>query len=67
MRFLNWVRTIVREDRSRGWERGLSSTKAKGDFRGSYGFGRRAHCPDPNARYTFGDDPTNRMHTPGAS
>jgi hypothetical protein len=24
-----------------------------GDFRGSYGFGRRAHRPDPAAHYVF--------------
>ena len=27
-----------------------------GDFRGQYGFGRRAHRPDPTGNYTFPSD-----------
>jgi hypothetical protein len=30
-----------------------AAPKAGGDFRGPYGFGRRAHRPDPNAKYGF--------------
>jgi hypothetical protein len=28
-----------------------------GDFRGPYGFGRRAHRPDPRAKYGFENHP----------
>jgi hypothetical protein len=31
-------------------------TGADGDFRGSYGYGHRAHKPDPDARYGFEPD-----------
>jgi hypothetical protein len=31
-------------------------TDADGDFRGSYGYGHRAHKPDPGARYGFEPD-----------
>jgi hypothetical protein len=30
--------------------------EASGDFRGRYGFGRRAHRPDPTAIYEFAPD-----------
>jgi hypothetical protein len=35
---------------------GRSSAEPAGDFRGSYGFGRRAHRPDPAAEYRFSID-----------
>jgi hypothetical protein len=31
----------------------VPATDARGDFRGGYGYGRRAHKPDPDARYGF--------------
>ncbi len=34
-----------------------------GDFRGSYGFGRPAHHPDPGAKYVFEPD-QNRVLPP---
>lgn len=45
---------IRREAAPRGWERGVFNAEPDHDFRGRYGFGRRAHHPDPNARYGFG-------------
>jgi hypothetical protein len=35
-----------------------------GDIRGSYGFGRRAHRPDPKARYHFDNDANYSAHHP---
>jgi len=64
MQFLIWLRDRLRGEPSRAWERHLPPAEAKGDFRGSYGFGRRAHRPDPSATYSFGDDPTHRMTDP---
>lgn len=35
-----------------------------GDMRGSYGFGRRAHRPDPTGGYRFDNDANYRVHHP---
>lgn len=65
MRFLAWIGAAFGDERSRSWEKSVASKKdAKRDLRGSYGFGRRSHCPDPNGKYSFGEDPTGRMHNP---
>lgn len=63
MGFLAWLSERFRGRRdSRGWERDLASAKERGDFRGSYGFGHRAHRPDPKARYGFENDANYRAH-----
>jgi hypothetical protein len=36
----------------------------RADPSGRHDFGHRAHHPDPNARYEFGDDPGHRMVPP---
>ena len=36
----------------------------RADPSGPHDFGRRAHHPDPNARYDFGHDPAHRMVAP---
>jgi hypothetical protein len=56
MRFLHWLKEETSDKRRRP-SRSRSPTPPedfpKGDFRGSYGFGRRAHRPDPQAHYVF--------------
>jgi hypothetical protein len=67
MGFLAWLNDRLGGwRRARGWERDLPSADEVGDFRGSYGFGRRAHRPDPKARYGFENDPNYRVHHPEA-
>jgi hypothetical protein len=67
MNFRRWFKDRFQRAPSHGWERHLSDSQPRGDFRGPYGFGRRAHRPDPKGHYSFGDDPTHRMHHPQAS
>jgi hypothetical protein len=63
MQFLIWFREWLGNDESsRSWERHVIQEGPAGDSRAPYGFGRRAHRPDPDAKYSFGDDPTHRMH-----
>ena len=48
-------------DKSAG---GKTRRQERADPSGPHHFGRRAHKPDPNARYGFGDDPGQRMLRP---
>jgi hypothetical protein len=54
VRFWVWLGERLRA-RSFDFEPGLLS-QPDGDFRGRYGFGRRAHKTDPNAHYGFEPD-----------
>ena len=65
MRLLNWFKDDSRRDRPRRRERS-PGPQPEGDFRGRYGFGRRAHRPDPDATYAFEPD-ANRKRRPDAS
>ena len=64
MRLLNWFKDDSRSDRPRRRERN-PAPQPEGDFRGRYGFGRRAHRPDPDATYAFEPD-NNRKRRPDA-
>ena len=46
-----------RNDRRQYGDAVEQSRRGSGDFRGSYGFGRPAHRPDPNASYEFRPEP----------
>ena len=59
MRFLVRLGERLRDAHSRGFERHLTPEPG-GDFRGPYGFGRRAHRPDPNGHYVFRNEPEPR-------
>ena len=67
MNVKRWFKERFQNGSTRTWEHALTDDKASGDFRGPYGFGRRAHRPDPQASYSFGDDPTHRMTHPEPS
>jgi hypothetical protein len=41
---------------------GQPPLSSSGDMRGSYGFGRRAHRPDPRAQYGFENDANYWAH-----
>jgi len=66
MRFLHWLKGDP--DRGRARERPRrkpeEDEKPKGDFRGSYGFGRRAHLPDPQGQYVFDNETIRRRSDP---
>jgi len=64
MNVKRWFKERFQNGSTRSWEHDISDSQPRGDFRGPYGFGRRAHRPDPKATYSFGDDPTHRMHHP---
>jgi hypothetical protein len=55
MRLLNWFREDLHGSRPPRRER-RPTPQPEGDFRGRYGFGRRAHRPDPDATYAFEPD-----------
>lgn len=55
------------EQRVRIRRRDIASDAPTGDLRGHYGFGRRAHRPDPAGRYRFDAEPHVRTHGPHAS
>jgi hypothetical protein len=65
MRLLNWFSDDSRR-RPRGRER-AQNPQPEGDFRGRYGFGRRAHRPDPDATYAFEPDANRRPRRPEIS
>ena len=44
-------------------ENETAEAQPEADFRGAYGYGRRAHRPDPDARYGFAPEP-DRPLTP---
>lgn len=57
MQLFRWLKAGGSEERRRLVGRKLKDEQpAKGDFRGSYGFGRRAHRPDPKAHYGFDNE-----------
>jgi hypothetical protein len=68
MLFLTWLkglfgRTSPEEKRVRIRRREEQpSLDSSGDMRGSYGFGRRAHRPDPRAHYGFDNDANYWAH-----
>ena len=69
MRLLDWLRDGLLGDGARyrhvdkrAPRRAVRQERA--DPSGPHHFGRRAHRPDPNARYAFGDDPSHRMVSP---
>jgi hypothetical protein len=72
MRVLAWLSDLMGGDR-RTPERGRrvrirprgAGTESGGDMRGSYGFGRRAHRPDPKAHYRFDNDANRWAHPRG--
>ena len=63
MRLLNWFREGSRGGRPARRER-HPIPQPEGDFRGRYGFGRRAHRPDPDAIYAFEPDGSRRPRRP---
>jgi hypothetical protein len=58
MRLMRWLKGEPSRDRVHRRPRKAvdESEKPKGDFRGSYGFGRRSHVPDPQGHYVFEND-----------
>ena len=64
MQLPNWLTGDTRSRRPRRRER-EPAPQPQGDFRGRYGFGRRAHRPDPDATYAFEPD-NNRKRRPDA-
>ena len=59
MRVFHWVRDGLREARARIREQSAAAGP-KGDVGGRFGFGRRAHRPDPTAHYGFDNDPNRQ-------
>ena len=68
MQLLDWLRDglLSRKSRYRHTsDAPLSATVREFyDPSGRHDFRRRAHHPDPNGHYQFGEDPTGRMITP---
>ncbi len=69
MRFLAWLKERLRSDRRPVPRRGRPARQvlserqeAGGDDRGRYGFGRRAHRPDPKGHYRFDNDANYQAH-----
>ena len=63
MRFVTWLRDVIDGARGRPLRNAQEEIGgASGDFRGRYGFGRRAHRPDPGAHYGFENDANREVH-----
>jgi len=67
MRFLAWLRDMIGGKRPKARKRVRirrrdEGPESSGDMRGSYGFGRRAHRPDPQAHYRFDNDANYWAH-----
>ena len=68
MRILAWLTGRLRGERvpadlSDGWHSDFGPGMGI-DGRDPYGFGHRAHQPDPKAHYGFENDPNYRIHHP---
>lgn len=71
MRLLAWLRELLGGDHQRNRpekrvriRRPDEKLEPTGDMRGSYGFGRRAHRPDPSGHYGFRNDANYWAHHP---
>jgi hypothetical protein len=70
MRVPAWLRQMFGGERRPEDERRVrirrpeEGPQATGDMRGSYGFGRRAHRPDPKGHYGFDNDANYLAHRP---
>jgi hypothetical protein len=65
MRIMAWLRDVIDGTRGRPLRNAQEEMAgASGDFRGRYGFGRRAHRPDPKAHYGFENDLNQKVQHP---
>lgn len=63
MRIMAWLRDLIDGTRSRPLRNAQQEMAgATGDNRGRYGFGRRAHRPDPKGQYGFENDANHQAH-----
>ncbi|MGH6923497.1 MAG: hypothetical protein ACRED5_07130 [Propylenella sp.] len=68
MPLLAWLKGLSRDTQSKAEKRVRIRKREEqplsngGDMRGSYGFGRRAHRPDPGAQYGFENDANYWAH-----